>query len=538
MPPRFVAILLLVLAPAALYGTFLDNPAVFDDAAILDDLNKLHEKLSSSFSLRWFSYYSITWAWTALGADIVWLRVGNLILHIAASLALFGFLRGLISAQPNLLPARVPAFCLCWLAALLFAIHPVGVYGVAYLVQRSIVMATLFSILFLWSHLRALERAQPVWFLLAAACYFVAAFSKEHSVGVPLVALALTLLLRRPSIQLAKATAIPFALYAIIGGLVVWSSRGLLGQAYEPISARLLAEAFSGALPENAWGLSVLTQSYLYFKYALLWLFPNPAWMSIDVRATFASSLFSWPYSAAFLVFLALGGVAVRLLLSRGPRGFIGFILLLSWLPFAPEFSAVRIQEPFVLYRSYLWGAGFTTLAAFLVLGLPRKMAIGAIVVGTALLMGASTDRLKTFASNFALWDDAERLLRLTANPSLSERIYFNRGNAHFENREYQRAIADYSQAISLRPGISAIHNNRGFSYLELRRPQQARTDFEAAITFNPAHGRAHIGLGIALESLGHRQPAGEAFRRACLLGYPATCRKSFALLTDSVQKY
>lgn len=530
--PLPVVILILVLAPALLYSGSLDGPPVFDDANIIDEITALHESLSAQFQLRWFAYYSLTWTWTHVGADIFWLRASNLALHIATSVALFALLRRLLSlTAPGAIQHGIAVGWIAFAAALIFAIHPIGVYGVAYLVQRSIVMATLFSLLAMLAYLRGLTREKPVWFLLSATCYFIAVFSKEHSVMVPAVILAMTVLIYRPTATLAKRIAPPFLLYAVIGGLVVWSTRGLLGHAYEPSGELLLGELFGEARPENAHALSVLTQSFLFFKYAFLWFVPNPEWMSIDIREPFAPSLVSWPYTLAFVIYVGYGFAALRLLAAGGEKGFVGFSMLFPWLLFAPEFSTVRIQEPFVLYRSYLWAPGFTALLALLLFRFRRPIATGSLAALAVVSLLASWDRLQSFSSNEKLWDDAARLVRDDSAAHFVERIYFNRGNAYLEARKYQLAVDDYTKAIAARPAVSSIHNNRGFAYLELRRPQEALADFDIAVAVTPKHGRAHIGRGISLEMMGDFLGSAAAFRRSCELGYSATCRKWLELL-------
>lgn len=524
--PLSAAVLVLCIASVLLYGGSLHNAVVFDDVGIIGNAEKIHAGLASRFQLRWFPYFSITFAWTHLAADISWLRAGNLTLHVAASLALFALLRRLIPLVEPTGPQKIPADRVALASALLFSVHPAAVYGVAYLIQRSIVMATLFSLLCLMTYLQGLVQKRPAWFLLSAACYFVAVFSKEHSVMVPAVALAMTMLIRKPSRALAKEVALPFCLYTLIGSFVVWSTRGLLGIPYEPEGARLLWEMFGQDLPANAHLLSAITQGYLYFKYAVLWFIPNPAWISIDMREPFASGLTAWPHALGFIAFLAYGLAGIWMLFSGGRRALVGFFLLYPWLLFAPEFSAIRIQEPFVLYRSYLWGAGFTTLCALALFHCPRYVAVALLSIALALLTLAGTNRLASMTSNLTLWDDAEKLVRANPSASFPERIYFNRGNAFFDVRQYRQAIEDYTTAIGFRPNVAAIHNNRGFAHLELRQPREALADFDAAIARHPAHGRAHIGRGIALEMIGLPVAAAEAFRQSCTLGYPATCRK------------
>ena len=65
------------------------------------------------------------------------------LLHVGCAWALFALLRSLEVRRPA-------AFA----GAALFAVHPVAVYGAAYLTQRSIVVATLFALLSLLMFLR------------------------------------------------------------------------------------------------------------------------------------------------------------------------------------------------------------------------------------------------------------------------------------------------------------------------------------------------------------------------------------------------
>ncbi|MCX7199851.1 MAG: hypothetical protein NTW37_18225, partial [Proteobacteria bacterium] len=150
----------LAIAVVALYFRSLDNPLVFDDRALMNPrVLAQYAQSMFAFDMRWFSYVTLGWTWTLAGDSLPVHRSINLILHSATCIALFMFLRAVfervllpVKAQPGRLPGMTDWSddAPCWYAfagALLFAVHPVAVYGVAYLVQRSIVMATLFSIL-------------------------------------------------------------------------------------------------------------------------------------------------------------------------------------------------------------------------------------------------------------------------------------------------------------------------------------------------------------------------------------------------------
>lgn len=528
----------LILVAVLLYGIFLRNPPVFDDSSLLDNIADSYASLLSYFSLRWLPYISIGWTWRIVGLDLFWLRLGNLLLHAANAVVLFVFLRKLFDCALDRQEHEqtLPPVWLAFFGALLFTLHPVAVYSVAYLIQRSILMATLFSLLTWLAYLQGLIRGTQIWFVIAAACYFFAVFSKEHSVMVPAVALALTFLLRRPSIALFRQIAPVFILFALTGGFVILKSKGLLGSPYEPNAGAIfaqLSESRGTSLISNAYPLSVLTQTFLFFKYLLLWIVPYPGWMSVDMRESFAMRFMSWPYLPGLAGFILYGAIAIKLLLTRGRKGLAGFALLCPWLLFATELASVRIQEPFVLYRSYLWMAGLFAALPLLTGRLQARYAFALLLITSVVLFPLSWNRLTTFSTPLLLWGNAEKLVRGKSNVPWADRIYYNRGNAYRNQGLWQQAIDDYSKAIALRPGVSQMHNNRGFAYFEQGRYAEALRDFDLTIQFNPEHAKAHVGRAMIYEMSKNYQAAMENFRKSCELGLPLTCPKWQALYKD-----
>ena len=353
---------------------------------------------------------------------------------------------------------------------------------------------------------------------------------------VPAVALALTFLLRRPSLALLKQIAPIFVLFALIGGFVILKSKGVLGSPYEPGAAEIfahLSESRGLSQVSNAYLLSILTQTFLFFKYILLWLLPYPGWMSIDIREPFALRFLSWPYLPGLIAFFAYGGIASKLLLTRGKIGLAGFALLCPWLLFATELVSVRIQEPFVLYRSYLWMVCLFAALPLLCGKLQARYALTFFLAISIVLAGLSWNRLTTFSTPLLLWDDAAKRIQDKRTLPWSDRIYYNRGNAYGAMGMLQQAIDDYSKAIAIRPGVSQMYNNRAFTYLELSRYAEALQDFDRAIEFDPEHARAHVGRALIYEMTKNYQAAMENFRRSCELGLTLTCPKWQALYRD-----
>ncbi len=491
--------LLLILATALLYGHSLWNPLVFDDAGAFFDANL--ERLGSSLfhlDLRWFPYATFGWTYKLFGLDWFWYRLGNLGLHALTTVLLFVFFSRLLDAtvppQAGVPQPRWPAF----FAALVFALHPAAVYGVAYLVQRSILMATLFGIAALLCYMEGLTRNKARWFVLSALCYFLAVFSKEHSIMVPGVAAALTLLLHKPSFALIRRVWLPFALYLVIGMLIILRTKGLLGAAYEPSAAAMFSQLNDRQQEidiEHAYGLSVITQGYLFFKYLLLWIVPYTGWMSVDIRQPFATHFLSWPESAGFILFMAYPVLAIKLLLKGGRQGLLGFGLLFPWILYLTELSTVRIQEPFVLYRSYLWMSGLPIVLFGFMGAVPRKFVPVLLAACCLVLAGLAWNRLDTFSSGLKLWSDA---IAKNKNEKLlgTERIYNGRGNAYKGLGRIPEALADYEKAIALNPEYLEGYNNRGNAYEALGRIPEALADYEKVIALNPKDPEGYKNSG------------------------------------------
>ncbi len=524
--------LLLFLAVSLLYGWFLHNPVVFDDAYFFDGKTpQAYGHSTFHFDLRWFAYASLGWTANLFDQTLVSFRLGNLALHAATAIALFLLLRHLFD---GVLPREGTVhhgLSHAWLAffgALLFAWHPVAVYGAGYLTERSIVMATLFSLLTWVAYLQGLLRNQRRWFVMSALFYFLAVFSKEQAVMAPAVALALTGLLYPPSKTLARRIALPFALFALIGTLIILKTRGMLGALYEPFAQEMLRQlSESQGLPEgieNPYALSVATQCFLFFKYLLLWLLPNPAWMSVDMREPFARSPLAWPYILAVPTFLLYGATALWLLLQRGKRGLLGFALLCPWLQLIPELSTIRIQEPFVLYRSYLWMGGLFATLPLMLGNLPARRAVVYLLGASLLLVPLTWNRLTTFSHPLLLWDDAATLIQDRPYLPGFERIYFNRGHAFYQLKLTQKALDDYNQVIALKPDNSYVYNDRGVIYYERGQYQEALLDFNKSIALKQDAANPYLGRGLVFVAL-HDQPAASAdFRQSCELGMTSGC--------------
>jgi len=498
------------VAALALYWGTLRNPLVFDDIShSLDGTRGGVGTAMTGFGLRALSEATFGWIQALFGANLAWQRLLNILLHGAVCAAMFGFLTRLFDTVLGDSRARWTAY----LGAFAFLLHPVAVYGVAYLTQRSIVMATLFSVLSLWCILEGLLRRSIRWHAAGAAVYFLAIFSKEHAVMLPAVAAAMAVLVRGASIETLRQFRPALVLLAAVAAIVLYQARSLIGAAYEPFAASV-----AGIPTDHAYPFSVLNQGYLFFRYLLTWLLPCPCWMSIDLRVPFPAQWLAWPQTVGFAVFLAYPLPAMMLLLRGGRLGLLGFGLLYPWLLALTEFAAVRAQEPFVLYRSYLWMSGLPAILPALTARMAPPARHAALAVVCLALVPPAWNRLDTFSDPLKLWDDAVRKNSGSRAPYV-ERAYVNRGEMYRGAGRNAAALADFERAIVLNPRQPGGYLGRATLRLSLGQPQEALQDFDQAIELDARHASAYAKRCIAKISLKLR--GGEAL---------ADCNKALAL--------
>ena len=525
--PRLIGICLIVALAAGLYLPFLGNPPVFDDRSFFSGMGFSYFATHPfDFGLRVPPHFSLAVVqvfWGSIEAH----RILSLALHAACSLALYMLLYELLGAARE--PERLGAVAmqpvntaLACIGAGAFALHPVAVYAAAYLTQRSIVLATLFSLLSVVLFVRGLRRGSHSDALSAAALYTIAVLCKEHSVLLPVAAL-----LAMPLVQPERRFAIRHAIIYLAGCapaaiLVVLLSTGVIAASYEPEFSSIAAEIEmdSGrATTDFPWWLSVATQAGLFFKYLALWLWPDTSAMSIDLRINFADAS---PPMVLFAIagFLSYGLLGLYLLTRRvGAARIAGFGLLFPWILFLTEFATIRIQEPFVLYRSYLWAPGLLVALAAALTRVPVRAAIAAGLLVLPLLFYQAHERLRTFTSGLALWEDAVAKLPRGRVPGGSRTLY-SLGREYLYADRPDSAIAVVDRCLAEYPMTYQCPFARAAIHLHLEQYREALPYLSRAIALRPESGPARHHLGVALENLGCLEEAKEQYRLATKLRF------------------
>jgi tetratricopeptide (TPR) repeat protein len=441
----------------------------------------------------WVEYH--LWGLNPLGYHLV-----NVLLHAANALLLWRVLRRL----------AVPG---AFLAAALFAVHPIHVESVAWITERKNVLSALcylgsaLALLRFWPPEEASPQPAGRW--------------KYYGLALLLFAAAL----------LSKTTActLPPAFL-----LVRWWKQGRISSRDLLVSAPLFALGLALALqtlflekdhvgargPE--WELSALERVLIagralwFYAGKLLWpaqlIFIYPRWQ-IDAAAW-------WQYGfpvAVLAVLLAL--YALRRRLGRGPLTAVLFFCG-TLVPALGFFDVYPMRYSFVAdHFQYLASVGLLALVAagmaWLLSG-RRPLARyggGAAVVLLVGLLGVLTWRqAETYRDVITLWTDT-----LAKNPECWM-AYTNRGNAYVKVGKLQQALDDSTRAIEMKPGLGKAYGTRGFIFLRQGQLRQAIDDCTRAIELRPDLVDSHNNRGLAYARLGMVKEAVEDCTRAIRL--------------------
>ncbi len=118
-----------------------------------------------------------------------------------------------------------------------------------------------------------------------------------------------------------------------------------------------------------------------------------------------------------------------------------------------------------------------------------------ALILTALLLTFPSTSFALTLTSNSPPTKANSLAQNLDPNDA---QAYVKRGYAYYELKEYQKAIADFTQAINIAPNVASIYGLRGIVYSELEEYQKAIADFDKAINLDSTFATSYLMRGLA----------------------------------------
>ena len=83
-------------------------------------------------------------------------------------------------------------------------------------------------------------------------------------------------------------------------------------------------------------------------------------------------------------------------------------------------------------------------------------------------------------------------------NTEAAAKAHVDRGVAHAAKQEYDKAIANYTDAIRLDPYLAEAYNNRGGAYYIKEDYGKAIADYTETIRLNPNNAKMYVNRGLA----------------------------------------
>jgi len=459
-------------------------------------------------------YVPVTWM--TLGLDyIIWkmnpfgYHLTNLLFHTANALLFYFIAQALYRiaaarAKESEWRTSIAAF----VAALVFAVHPLRVESVAWVTERRDVVSGLFYLLAILLYICAYEgpdcplRRKYYWASLAA--FALALLSKELAVTLPVVLLILDIYpLHRLGDGPGRWTGAAFR-------RVCWEKLPFLALSVADTTLALFIahhEHSYKSLAGAGWGARTAAATYSLAFY--LWKTIAPIHLTPFYPLT-PHKIDPWaaPLEISIAVVLSLF-IAAVLLWRKFPAlptvclaYAVTLFPVLGFLDNGPQITADRY--------SYLACLGLALLAgSVMLLWDPGNWRIPAVAGVVILALAGLTWR------QVQVWRDSETLwsYSLAIEPSFLANV--NMGNLLMEKGDNLWAEDHFRQAVEMRPDFPSAHLGLGSTLLSLKKADEAAREFQIALRLGQVPEFAENGLACSLALQGKLDEAIVHFHEA-----------------------
>jgi Flp pilus assembly protein TadD len=453
------------------------------------------------------NWHPLTWLSHMLDSELYGLNPGghhltSLLFHIVNTLLLFLVLKRMTGAL--------------WrsgFVAALFALHPLHVESVAWVAERKDVLSTLFWILTTWAYFWYTGQPRLGRYLLVLLLFALGLLSKPMLVTLPFTLLLLDYWpLGRfqfgqltghhnpnssESISPSNQRSLTFRLVLEKVPLFALSavSSLLTFIAQQQGGAVKSLELFSFG---NRIGNAVV--SYVSYIGKMIWpqhlalLYPHPGTFSI------------WQVTGASLLLVCVSIGAIRSA-HRHPYLMTGWLWYLGTL--VPVIGLVQIGMQAMADRyTYVPLIGLFIMIAWgvpnILVRLRYRRIVFAILAGLLLLtlVAITMLQIRHWHSSVTLFRHS---LRVTVDNYI---IHHNLGNALAVQGKNEDAIAQYVEALRIKPYFVEAHNDLGNALVRQGKYQEAIDHYTVCLKIMPDLAKVHSNLGVALARQGRYQEA------------------------------
>jgi protein O-mannosyl-transferase len=465
----------------------------------------------------------------------------NILLHCASALLLVRILRQL----------QIPG---AWLAAAIFALHPIQAESVAWISELKNMLSGVFYFGSVLAFLKFDRTRNPASYAVALVLFVFGLMSKTVIATLP-AAILIIFWWKRGQLSWKRdfLPLIPFFVLGTAAGLfTAWMERSLIGAEgadfnYSIIERFLIAgRVIWFYLGKLIWPLDLIfvyprwrvSQTvwwqYLYPAAALLWLVVL-MWLSRRWRAPLAGVLFfvvtlfpvlgflnvypfryslvadHFQYLAGLgIITLVAAGIALLLELGRHwkqPTGyllciaFLASLAILTWGQSAMYTNIETLWQTTIERNPKAWMA-HNNLGTVLL----QKGRVDEAIVHFRKALEIETDHPDAQANlGSALLQKGEldeaiaqyyKSLEIKPTQAL---VHYDLGNALLLKGQVDEAVAHYEKALELKPAYADVYNNLGIVLFQKRQVDQAIAYYQKALEINPQYVQARANLAWAL---------------------------------------
>jgi len=496
-----IAVTIAIYAPLRHYGfTSLDDPQY------------VSENPNVAGGLTW---RGLEWAFTGIHASywvpLVWVshmldvqlygmyagphHVTNIVFHIANTLLLFGLLYRMTSAIYR-----------SGFVAGLFAIHPLHVESVAWITERKDMLSTLFFMLALCAYVAYVSKPKRSRYLSIVVLFGLGLMAKPMVVTLPFVLLLLDVwpLQRLPLNDARRSAArlvrekLPLFALAAASSITTYFAQQTTGAvvALDAIPLRIrLANAlvsYFAYIGKMFWP----TRLVLFYPYPL----EIPTWWVIG----------------SVVGLIGMSALVIRSA-RRHPYLLVGWLWYVGTL--VPVIGFVQAGTQSMADRfTYIPLIGLFIMVAWaipdLLGGWPHAKiplaAAAVLALGGCAIMASV--QVRYWKDGFSLWEHA---LDVTSRNYIA---HTNLGIAFSEAGKHNEAVAQYSDALRIKPDLADARNDLGVALANQGRTADAVHEFEEALRIKPDQAASHYNAGVLLRQMGNTTEALRHFEAALAL--------------------
>lgn len=532
-----VLLLITAFCLLAYCNSFL-APFTLDDFSSITDNQAIRNPLDLPALWKFYSnrivlYFTLSLNYALHQDMVVGYHITNLVIHILNVFLFFLILRLLLQTEVVRKYCRVHfTNCVAFAGAILFAVHPVQVNAVTYVVQRTAALAGTFYLLAIFLYIHYRMHGGFYKFVLTIVSILFAMFTKENTITIPfmLILLECTLFLKDGKTSWHKRLLLILVLLLTVP---VIPATNLFLQGYSQSDPGV---SFKASTSMNRFHY-FYTQMNVILKYIQILFVPVD--MNFDYSNDFPLSKTIWEHNA----YISLGihaCIGLLALICWKKNRLLSLGILWFYIGLSVESSFISIKDVYFEHRLYFPLGGYIIFLIGLwqfLLRLFKKRFLGtrfmlysfyAVCIIIAAYLGTTLWRNYIFSDSIRLWSD------VVSKAPKSDRAHSILGTNYLDayelgdtkNQKYlDRAEEEMKKAIELNYYNDTSHCNLSRVYLLKKQYDKAILEGRVALGMEKSVYVYH-NIGIAYYEQGKYTEA----LRSLQDGYALNKEKGFIL--------